>query len=72
MKKLNRRRFIQSSSLIGASILTFGSSSINPFNMSSREFDILIKNTGIIDVQANLLLPEVSASRKEKLLRLEI
>ncbi|NCS87907.1 MAG: hypothetical protein CO127_00840 [Ignavibacteria bacterium CG_4_9_14_3_um_filter_36_18] len=49
MKKLNRRRFIQSSSLIGASILTFGSSSINPFNMSSREFDILIKNTGIID-----------------------
>lgn len=49
MKRINRRRFIQSSSLIGTSILTFGSSTINTFNIRSRGFDILISNTGIID-----------------------
>lgn len=49
MKKINRRRFIQNSSLLGASIFAFGASSIHPFSMRSSGFDILIKNTNIID-----------------------
>ncbi|MBZ0200394.1 MAG: hypothetical protein K8H86_11040, partial [Ignavibacteriaceae bacterium] len=49
MKKINRRKFIQNSSLLGASILAFGASSIHPFSVHSRGFDLLIKNTNIID-----------------------
>jgi adenine deaminase len=49
MKKINRRKFIQSSSLLGASGLLFGFSSTQHIFMSSKGFDILIKNGSVID-----------------------
>jgi len=49
MKKINRRKFIQRSSLLSASGLIFGFSSSQNIFMSSNGFDILIKNGRIID-----------------------
>ncbi len=49
MKKINRRKFLQSSSLLGVSAFAFGSTTLNGFSLSSNGFDILIKNGKIID-----------------------
>ncbi len=49
MKKINRRKFIQSSSLLSTSGLLFGFSSTPHIFMHSKGFDILIKNGSIID-----------------------
>ncbi|MDO8549068.1 MAG: D-aminoacylase, partial [Ignavibacteria bacterium] len=49
MKKINRRKFIQSSSLLSASGLLFGFSSTPNIFMPSKGFDILIKKGSIID-----------------------
>ena len=49
MKKINRRKFIQSSSLLSASGLLFGFSSAQHIFMNPRTFHILIKNGSIIN-----------------------
>ncbi|MCL5031486.1 MAG: D-aminoacylase [Bacteroidetes bacterium] len=49
MKKINRRKFLQSSSLLGVSALAFGSTTLNRFSLRSNGFDVLIKNGKIID-----------------------
>jgi N-acyl-D-amino-acid deacylase len=49
MKKINRRRFIQSSSLLSASGLFLGFSSTGNILLRTNGFDILIKNGTIID-----------------------
>jgi N-acyl-D-amino-acid deacylase len=49
MKRINRRKFIQSSSLLSASGLLFGVSSAQHIFLRSKGFDILIKNGLVID-----------------------
>ncbi len=49
MNKINRRKFIVNSSLIGASALVLGAKSTSGIFIKSRSFDILIKNGNIID-----------------------
>ena len=49
MKKINRRKFLQSTSLLGASSLFMGISSAKIFSSGSRGFDVLIKGGSIID-----------------------
>lgn len=49
MRKINRRKFIQNTSLLGASGLLFGFSSANHIIINPRGFDILFKNGAIID-----------------------
>src|SRR3970282_180997 len=49
MKRINRRKFIQSSSLLSASGLLFGFSSAQHIFLRSKGFDILIKNGLVID-----------------------
>jgi len=49
MKQINRRKFIQSSSVLGFSTLFFSAASSNILSLSSNGFDILIKNGAIID-----------------------
>ncbi len=53
MKKINRRKFLQSTSLLGASSLFMGISSAKIFSSGSRGFDVLIKGGSIIDGTGN-------------------
>lgn len=49
MKKINRRKFLEGSSLLGLSSMIFGTSTFGQITMRSNGFDILIKNGQIID-----------------------
>ena len=49
MKKINRRKFIQNSSLIGGSALILGASGFPNISISSRGFDLIIVNGNILD-----------------------
>ncbi len=49
MSKINRRKFIQSSSLLGASAIVLGAQSTSGIFIRSKSFDILIKNGSVID-----------------------
>ncbi len=49
MKKINRRKFLHSSSLLGISTVVLGSSSLRGISLRSNSFDIIIKNGEIID-----------------------
>ncbi len=49
MKKINRRKFIQSTSLLGASGLVLGFTNYRNIFMRSNGFDVLIKNGNVID-----------------------
>ncbi len=49
MKKINRRKFLESTSLLGISSLVFGTSSLGQISLRSNGFDILISGGEIID-----------------------
>lgn len=49
MEKLSRRRFLQSTTLLGASALLTGPSQISSLFMETAGFDLLIKHGSIID-----------------------
>ena len=49
MKKINRRKFLESTSLLGISSLVFGTSALGQISARSNGFDILISGGEIID-----------------------
>ena len=49
MKKINRRKFLQNSSLVGTSAFVLGISGFPKITLTSREFDLIIANGYIID-----------------------
>ena len=49
MKRINRRKFLESSSLLGISSLILGTSTFGQISMRSNGFDILIRGGEIID-----------------------
>lgn len=49
MKKIDRRKFIRNTSLLGVSSLILGAAPLNKIIYQSNSFDLLIKNGNIID-----------------------